>query len=142
MQPVSIGQVANSDTRTLPWVATWYPHVNIFDVPPQELHQHFSCRYLIANPEVGEQGRRHWQVYFYLSRKETKRKLLEVLGGGSTTNGWTLFRRRGTHSQAQHYCKKPLEGCECEHCTKARALPHHGKWGETYEYGSSEGNKS
>ncbi len=77
--------------------------------------------YLRFQEEVASTGQHHFQVYVEFSRKISMAGVKSVFGMGVA-----CFTRRGTQSEANHYCIKPVEGCECIHCAKARRLPNDG----------------
>jgi hypothetical protein len=78
---------------------------------------------------MGEQGTPHLQGYVIFKRKVT------LAGIKKNINATASFHpRNGTHEQARHYCMKPVDGCACEHCEKARNGPPNlgpfQEWGE------------
>lgn len=92
-----------------------------------------EIKYIIMQREVGESGTEHVQGYVELRKKVTAAVVnRDWFHGHAHTE-----RARGTPQQNKHYCSKPHEGCECEHCGHARTLPNNG-WGnprDLYEDG-------
>lgn len=82
-------------------------------------------KYLIANREVAPTtGQKHWQGYLELSKPCRFKAVWAAMG--TIKSPWFAVRKAKTNEEAIHYCKKPIVGCECEHCKKARsegALP-------------------
>lgn len=85
--------------------------------------------YLIYQEEIGENGTQHIQGYVIMKVKTTMAGMKKL---APTAH---FEQRNGTHEQARHYCLKPVEGCACEHCTKAREGPP--KMAGPFEYGEA-----
>jgi len=89
-----------------------------------------DVQYVIWQHEKGEEGTEHLQGYVCF----TKVKRLNWCKAHCVYEAhWAP--RMGSHSQAKHYCMKPVEGCDCEHCTSAEGQRLGGPW----EHGSDEG---
>lgn len=73
-----------------------------------------GVKYLVYQKEFGEQGTPHLQGYVIFN-SEQRLAALKKLNSGAH---WEP--RRGSHEDASHYCKKPVQGCECRHCVTAR----------------------
>lgn len=70
--------------------------------------------YLCYSEEVGAKGTHHIQGFVWLKKKTT-------LAALKLLNPRASFRvARGTAEQNLHYVSKPVDGCECKHCVKAR----------------------
>ncbi len=69
---------------------------------------------MIKNREVGEDGTPHLQGYVCFTIRLRLARVKKVFPRAH------LEIKRGTVGEAIHYCKKPVPGCECEHCDKAR----------------------
>ncbi len=72
--------------------------------------------YVIMQKEVGEEGTKHIQGYCIF------KKIQYMTGAKKLFPRAHLEIKRGTIDEAVHYCKKPVEGCNCKHCIKARKL--------------------
>lgn len=75
------------------------------------------CKYLVYQREMGEHE--HFQGYMELTTPKTY-DALHAMAGLETAH---FERRRGTAKQADHYCRKPLDGCTCDHCEGERLDP-------------------
>ncbi len=62
----------------------------------------------------------HLHVQGYVELKRNQR-LSWVRRNISDTAHWEIRVKRSTGEQARHYCMKPVDGCDCKHCKKARA---------------------
>lgn len=89
--------------------------------------------YFVFQEEVASTGQVHYQGYAEFSRRVSMATVKQVF-----TDGVHVESRSGSQAQAVHYCKKPLAGCDCTHCVKARLEPNNGlapggmsgEWGE------------
>ena len=70
-----------------------------------------TMKYLIFQLEVGESGTEHYQGFVQFNSQRTMSAAKRIIGQSAH-----LELRRGTIDQAIHYCKKPVENCECVHC--------------------------
>ncbi len=52
----------------------------------------------------------------------------------SDTAAWFIRAKKSSAEQARHYCMKPVDGCNCKHCKKARAGDE--QKGKPYELGT------
>lgn len=96
-----------------------------------ELSERPEVSYLVYQKEVGDKGTPHYQGYCELSKQVTcKRVNDEFLHKRAHTE-----RRRGNQQQAIHYCMKPVLGCGCGYCVKARTLENNGVLEKYVEYG-------
>ncbi len=66
--------------------------------------------------QLEEVSHLHHQGYVELVRNQRLSWLRKHV---SDTAHWEI--RQGSGEEARHYCMKPVEGCECKHCKKARA---------------------
>jgi len=81
---------------------------------PTDMINTFS--YYIVQKEIGIDGTKHMQGYCQF-------KVRQYLTGASKIFPRAhLEIKEGTVDQAIHYCMKPVNGCKCQHCTKAREL--------------------
>ncbi len=79
-------------------------------------------KYIVFQSEVGASGVHHLQFYVIFSESVRARQAHAVLGPRVHFDA-----SRGTPAQNKHYCQKPLDGCDCQHCRDARALPNDGR---------------
>lgn len=77
--------------------------------------------FLKGQGEIGTEGTEHVQGYAELTKKLRAGVIIELFKGAHVEN------RYGTQKEALHYVTKPHDGCECEHCVKARSLPNEGR---------------
>lgn len=81
--------------------------------------------YIIINKEVGDTGTPHYQGYVCFEEQLRATQVKVILPRSH------LEIKRGTVEEAIHYCKKPVEGCNCKHCVKARPQrPNFQEYGE------------
>lgn len=74
-----------------------------------------SLRYAAWVVETGETGKPHVQGFLHFNRPITLSTLKNRLKSHS------IHAERVIDSEAAaHYCEKPVEGCTCQHCEKAR----------------------
>ncbi len=81
-----------------------------------------TVKYLIFQPEVGENGTPHLQGYMQVRKKRT-------LGGVKKLQGrahWEPQALEATVDHNIHYCSKPIPGCGCAHCREAGRHPRVG----------------
>jgi len=64
-------------------------------------------------------GHEHFQGYMEFTISKTYAAIHAMDG----MEGARFEKRHGTAAQAAHYCMKPVDGCECVHCTDERAHP-------------------
>lgn len=98
---------------------------------PSDYHiealQSLDYRYLVYQVEVGEeQGTPHIQGFVQLSEKLRVTSIKahfknfyppeDELEEDEEPHFGFWQKRRGTPSEAAHYCKKPVEDCHCKHC--------------------------
>ncbi len=86
-----------------------------------------NIRCCVWQREVGAEGTEHFQGYVKFTDKMrfTSVKLLAGLGRAH------LERCKGNRKSNLHYCTKPIENCECQHCYKDGepiAQPIEGPW--------------
>ncbi len=79
-------------------------------------------KYLVFQSEVGSTGTLHIQFYCMFNAQEGLRAIHAILGARCHFDA-----SRGTPGQNQHYCLKPHDGCDCQHCRDARLLPNLGR---------------
>jgi len=73
--------------------------------------------YLVYQVEVGESGTPHIQGFVQLRDKQRKTAILNHISEhGDPDLGGHWEKRRGTPSEAAHYCMKPVPDCDCKHC--------------------------
>lgn len=98
--------------------------VNALDSDPLSLrlldptHESWrDVRYLVYQREFGTHE--HFQGYIEFTNQKTMATVHEFEGLERSS----LFPRRGSAKQADHYVRKPLDGCTCEHCEEERREP-------------------
>lgn len=69
-----------------------------------------GVKYIVYQLEQGLNGTPHFQGYLYMQARCGMKKLKEL----NSRAHWEV--RAGTHEQARHYCMKPVDGCQCQHC--------------------------
>lgn len=89
-----------------------------------------DVQYVIWQFEAGEEGTQHIQGYVCF----TKTKMLSWIKE-HTVYAAHWEPRSGKHSEAKHYCMKPVQDCDCKHCIAAIGQRICGPW----EHGSDEG---
>lgn len=82
-----------------------------------------DVQYVIWQHEKGEEGTEHIQGYVCF----TKVKRLKWLKSTCVYEAHWL-PRLGSHSQAKHYCMKPVVGCTCTHCVLSVGQRLDGPW--------------
>ncbi len=79
----------------------------------------FHVRYLVFQTELSSTGTLHYQGYVELTKKIRRHRLgLQVFG----SNRYHFELCNGSQESNIHYCKKPILGCQCEHCTALTGL--------------------
>jgi len=73
-----------------------------------------ECKFICWQREVGDNGTPHLQGTLVLFNNKTMGGMKKV----HATAHWEV--RQGTIGQAVHYCKKPVAGCDCDHCKNAK----------------------
>jgi len=89
-----------------------------------------NVKYVIWQHEKGENGTEHLQGYVAFTAVKRLAWLKEHCVYEAN---WQP--RLGSHTQAKHYCMKPVDGCTCNHCTAAQGQRLGGFW----EHGSDAG---
>lgn len=89
-----------------------------------------DVQYVIWQHEKGANGTEHLQGYVVFKSRKRLAWLKE-----HTVYEANWAPRMGSHTQAKHYCMKPIDGCECEHCVAAVGQRLGGFW----EHGSDAG---
>lgn len=64
-------------------------------------------------------GKLHIQGYAEFPQPVRLQRAKEILGSENVH----LEPRKGTADQAIHYCMKPVDGCECDHCESEKKTP-------------------
>jgi len=82
--------------------------------------------YIIFQLEVGSNGTEHFQGYMQTNMKISASSMRNKLNKRAHVE-----YEFSPALQNQHYCSKPVNGCECEHCSKPVD-----KIGGPWEYGS------
>lgn len=81
----------------------------------------WDYKYLVVSIEQGaETGTVHLQGFVQFQEKLRFTALRKFFKGKIS---WR--KRKGTPYEASHYCKKPVEDCECKHCKEERLNPTH-----------------
>ncbi len=101
--------------------------------------QHHTWQHVKYNIYQREMGtNEHFQGYMELSQSKTY-EAMHKMEGLETAH---FEARRGKAAQAAHYCRKPVQGCECNQCIEERREPTYieGPW----EFGeiSHQGQRS
>ncbi len=94
-------------------------------------------RYAVYQLERGDQGTPHFQgAPFFFEKKGyivyNGPRRISAINTDLNNLAW-IHTRNGGHSQARHYCCKPIPDCDCQHCDGAVRLQ--GPW----FFGSEEG---
>nr|WAE42179.1 MAG: replication associated protein [Cressdnaviricota sp.] len=84
-----------------------------------------GIQYIVYQLEQGAGGLIHFQGYCYVKERCGLKKMKEL----NNKAHWEI--RNGTHEQAVHYCKKPVDGCQCQHC-----VPPQPRLGGPWEFGA------
>lgn len=104
------------------------------DIPPNVWP---DVQFVIWQFEQGDEGTPHLQGYVCF----TKRKRIALLKQTCCARShWEP--RSGSHSEAKHYCMKPVEDCDCTHCIDAIGQRICGPWTHGDDAGISEGSGS
>lgn len=93
-----------------------------------------KVRYLVYQLEVGESGTPHLQGYVEFKDTTSHGTASKLLGIGKAH--WESAK--GDAADNIHYCSKPVDGCDCEHCDDARKVgqePNPTMWGEVGKVG-------
>lgn len=93
----------------------------VFDMSwAERLPLEAPLRYIVANREKCPNTKRlHFQCYAEVLDKMTEVKFMFIM---KLPPGSCHVRPRfGSADACRHYCMKPIKGCPCEHCTKARS---------------------
>ncbi|AIF71514.1 replication-associated protein [McMurdo Ice Shelf pond-associated circular DNA virus-6] len=93
-------------------------------------------KFLVYQREFGSHEHFQGYVEFTQPKSFTAIHLLEGMEHAS------LFSRHGSAKQAAHYCMKPVEGCQCQHCCEEASSPTklEGPW--TFGEMSSQGQRA
>lgn len=67
--------------------------------------------YLVFQVEIGAEGTPHIQGFIQFQEKKRLSAIKKLV---SKRVHWE--KRRGTPQEASHYCKKPVDDCDCKHC--------------------------
>lgn len=102
------------------------------DLPPNVWP---DIQFVIWQHEKGDEGTEHLQGYVAFT---CRKRLAWLKLNCCARSHWD--RRRGSHAEAKHYCMKPVDGCECEHCTDAAGQRLGGPWTHGDDAGISEGS--
>jgi len=95
--------------------------------------------YVIWQHERGENGTEHIQGYVCFSKRM---RLSNCRESCSARAHWEP--RNGTHTEAKHYCMKPVAGCDCKHCVAAVGQRLDGFWehGDDSAIAEGQGQRS
>lgn len=110
---------------------------------PQDFHQdallELDYSYLVFQVEIGEEGTPHIQGFVQLERKQRLTAIIKHMKAYfpeededeeepySNHGHWS--KRRGTPSEAAHYCKKPVPDCDCPHCEGLERFDNYVEYG-------------
>ena len=78
--------------------------------------------YVECQEETGATGQKHLQGYMVLRWVEKYNDIKKLFRGKAESAEMWLCRRKGTVTEAKHYCRKPFQGCGCKHCKTARSV--------------------
>jgi len=83
-----------------------------------------NVRYCVYQREIAEHE--HFQGYIEFSVGKT----YDAIHGMAGLERAALFARKGKAKQADHYCRKPVEGCMCNICLEEHSRPTYleGPW--------------
>lgn len=82
-----------------------------------------DVQYVIWQFEAGDIGTNHIQGYVAF---KSRKRISWLKHHCEYTAHWEP--RLGLHSEAKHYCMKPVDGCDCEHCSAAIGQRIAGPW--------------
>nr|AOV86221.1 putative rep protein [uncultured virus] len=107
----------DANVRTEYWMFTLNNPTDQKSDDPKEMR---DIEYLVYQLEKGENETPHYQGYVVFRNRKQFQWVRKQLPRAA----W--FSRKGNHEQAKHYCEKPVQGCQCEHCRGAQRLD--GPW--------------
>jgi len=81
-----------------------------------------EIKYIVFQSEIGASGVHHIQFYVMFNTALRARAVHGLLGTRCHFDA-----SRGSAASNKHYCGKPWDGCDCQHCRDARALPDGGR---------------
>ncbi len=91
--------------------------------PDDVIHISFVV-YMVAGYEFPPNGTPHLQCYMILKIKKMLSTVKKLMPRAH------LEIKKGTPEQAAHYCMKPVPGCTCKHCIKAKdQVPNYSEYG-------------
>lgn len=82
-----------------------------------------DVQFVIWQFEAGEAGTNHIQGYVAFTKVK---RLTWISNNCERAAHWEP--RMGSHSEAKHYCMKPVPDCECDHCIAAIGQRIAGPW--------------
>jgi len=92
------------------WLFTWNNPDELGPILLERMKD--EVRFIHFQKEQAASGTPHFQGYVQFNREKTMSAVKKAFGIESIHLEWA----RGTAEQNVHYCSKPVEGCECEHC--------------------------
>lgn len=103
------------------FVITVFPEYENEDSVPQLNPEDWDkCRYFIWQLEMAPStGKYHYQAYL----ETTAAVRFSAIQKWEGMEKAHIEKRKGSPGQAIHYCKKPVEGCNCDKCEKERTVP-------------------
>ncbi len=109
-----------------------YTLLTLFTIPqgPQSRHWCFTINnpvpddaidilltdYIIISHEIGDDGTPHLQGYIIFNKIKRLTQVKKLMPRAHLE----IKFKDSTPKQASHYCKKPVLGCKCIHCIKAK----------------------
>lgn len=99
-------------------------------------HTWKNVKFCVYQREFG--SHEHFQGYMEFEQPKTYASIHSMEG----LEGAFFEKRYGSAQQAVHYCMKPVEGCDCDHCRKEAATPTklEGPW--TFGQMSAQGQRA
>ncbi len=82
----------------------------------------YGLSFIRFQEEIATTGQAHFQGYAEFSRRVRMAQVKRVFGDAVHVES-----REGTQAAAVHYVQKPVVGCTCVHCVKARLEPNGGR---------------
>lgn len=113
------------DSQSKYWIFVYNNPDDQFNA--MDLYSSLKCTYLVCQKEVGDKGTPHIQGYMEFSSA----RRFSTLKKKCPPFHLEPRAKFATASSNRHYCMKPHENCNCEHCSSSKDKRLDGPW----EYG-------